>query len=133
MRCCVAASTRSRGDVLAEKHDVGLHHPAAAPAGRHGEGRKVGALEVGVAVRRVGCVEREPLGIQPAKLLLELVARCSPLAIHAADPIDAPVQVNHPGAAGRLMQPVHVLGQKNLASAHRLEPGERAMRVVRPG
>ena len=35
-----------------------------------------GALEVGVAVRRVGCVEREPLGIQPAKLLLELVARC---------------------------------------------------------
>ena len=45
----------------------------------------------------------------------------------------SPVQVNHPGAAGRLMQPVHVLGQKNLASAHRLEPGERAMRVVRPG
>ena len=40
------------------------------------------------------------------------------------------MQVDHLRAAGRLMQPVHVLGEKQLASAHRLEPGQSAMRVV---
>ena len=86
------------GNVLAEKHDVGLQHAAAAPAGRHGEGRKVGAFEVGVAVRRIRCVETEPAGVQPAEFVLQLVARHSPLATHAADEIEPPVQVDHPGA-----------------------------------
>ena len=63
------------GHVLAEKHDVGLEHAAAAPAGRHGEGRKVGAFEVGVAVRRIGGLQTEPAGVQPAQFVLQLIAR----------------------------------------------------------
>ena len=43
------------------------------------------------------------------------------------------MQVDHPGASGRLMQPVHILGQKDLAPAHGLEPGQGAMRSVRSG
>ena len=43
------------------------------------------------------------------------------------------MQVDHPRAAGRLMQAIHVLGEKQLNFAHRLEPGQSAMRVVGPG
>ena len=43
------------------------------------------------------------------------------------------MQVDHRFAAGGLMQSVDVLGQQDLAFAHRLEPRQRAMRVVRPG
>ena len=42
------------------------------------------------------------------------------------------MQVDHCVAAGRLMQPVDVLGQQKLASAQRLQPGECAMGGVRP-
>ena len=121
------------GNVLAEKHDVGLQHAVAAPAGRNREGGKVGALEIGVAVGRIGRVEPEPAGVEPAELVLEFVARRSLLAPHAADEVEPPVQVDHFGAAGRLMQPVDVLCQEKLAPARRLEPGERAVRVIRPG
>ena len=46
-------------NVLAEKHDVRLEHPAATAAGRNDEGRKVGAFEVGVAIGRFRCVKIE--------------------------------------------------------------------------
>ena len=43
------------------------------------------------------------------------------------------MEVDNARAAGRLVQPVDVLGQKQLDSAHRLEPGQGAMRIVRQG
>ena len=48
-------------NVLAEEHDVGLEHAAAAAAGRNNEGRKVRAFEVRVAVGRFRCVKIEPV------------------------------------------------------------------------
>src|SRR5271170_2868474 len=119
-------------NVLAEKHHIRLEHAAAAPAGRHVKGREIGAVEVCVAVGRFRCVQIEPVGVQPAEVVLQLFAGRSQLAIHAADKIDPAVQVDHPRVAGRLMQPVDVLGENELDSAHRLEPGQGAMSVVRP-
>ena len=102
-------------------------------AGGDGEGGEIDAVEIGVAVGRDGGVEREPFGIQPFELVLQRLARRDALAAHAADVIDAAMQVDHRCAAGGLMQPVDVLGQQDLALAHRLEPRQRAMGVVRPG
>ncbi len=105
--------------------------PASFAKG-HDKGRKIGLFEICVAVRGFGCVQIEPVGVEPAELVLQLFARRSPLAIHAADKIDPAVQVDHPRAAGRLMQPVDVLGENELDSALRLEPGQGVMSVVRP-
>ncbi len=116
--------------VLAEEHDIRLDEAAAATAGRNDEGRKVGAFEVGVAIRGFRRVEIKPVRVQPAEVVLQRLARRSRLAIHAADAIDPPVQVDHPFAAGRLVQPVHVLRQQQLGSAPRLERGQSAVRVV---
>jgi len=52
-------------------------------------------------------------------------------ATHAADQIETSMQIDDAGAAGGLMQAVHILSQKNFALAHRLEPRQSAMRVIR--
>ena len=62
--------------------------------------------------------------------LLEVAARHAPLAAHAAHPVEPPVQVDHSLAARRLVQAVDVLGQQQLAAAHRFETREGAVRGV---
>ena len=125
-----AASTRSRGTFSPKNTTSGLSTP---PQRRHGgmtKDEKSAPSRSASPSGRFRCVKIEPVGIEPAKFVLQFDARRSPLAIHAADEIDPPVQVDHPRAASRLVQPIHVLGQKKLASARRLELGQSAMRVV---
>ena len=50
--------------------------------------------------------------------------------MHASDEIDPTVQVDDPRAARRLMQAVHVLGDEELNSAHRFEPGQGAVSII---
>ena len=117
--------------VLAEEDDVRLHHPAAVGARRHSEGGKVSRFEIGVAVRRVCRLEREPARVAAGEFALEVRPRRKRAAAHAADPIEPPVQVDHPLAPCRLMQPVHVLGQEMVRLAQLFEPGQRAVGGVR--
>jgi hypothetical protein len=119
--------------VLAEEHDVGLEDAAAMRAGGDGEGRKIDAVEIGVAVRRDDGLEREPSRVQSFESFLQRLPRRDDVAAHAADTVEAAVQVDHRFAASGLMQPVDVLGQQDLALADRLEPRQRAVRVIRPG
>ena len=72
----------------------------------------------------------KPVRVQPTEVVLQLFARRPRLAIRAADAIDPSVQVDHPFAASRLVQPVHILRQQKLGSSPRLERGQSAMRVV---
>ena len=88
-------------------------------------------LQVGVAIRRVRGVERQPFRIGAAERILEFVARRLAAAAHAADQVEPSVQIDHLPVAGGLMQPVDVLGQQHLAPPARLEPGQRMMRIVR--
>ena len=119
--------------VLAEEHHVGLQEAAAARARRHGEGREIGAVEIGVAVGRFRRVKRQPLRIEADEFALKFSARRKRAAGHAAHPVEPSVQVDHLLAAGGLMQAVDVLGGEVLAFAQNLEPGERAMGGVRRG
>ncbi len=85
-----------------------------------------------LAVRCIRGIERQPCRIGAAKIVLKLVARRLAAAAHAADKIEPAVQVDDLPVAGRLMQPIDVLGQQHPALAVRLEPGQRMMRIVRP-
>lgn len=88
-------------------------------------------LQVGVAIRCIGGIERQPRRIRAAQRLLKLIARRLRPAAHAAHQVEPAMQVDHLPMAGGLMQPIDVLGQQHPAPAVRLEPGQRMMRIVR--
>src|SRR6266702_859528 len=119
--------------VLAEEHDIGLEGVAAGFASRHPEGREIRVLQIGVAIRRIRGIERQPLRICTAKRILEFVARRLPAAAHAADQIKPAMQIDHLPVTCGLMQPVDILGQEQLALPVGLDTSERMMRSVRPG
>src|SRR3954468_16349360 len=95
-------------DILAEEHDVGLENTAAGLAGRHLERREICALQIGVTIRRVRSIERQPLRIRAAERILEFVARRLATASHAPDEIKPAMQVDHLPVAGGLMQAVDI-------------------------
>ena len=117
-------------NVLAEEHDVGLEHPAARRHGGMTKDEKSAPSRSASPSGASVASSSSQSGLSRPSSSCKLLARRSPPAIHAAHEIDASVQVDHPRAARRLVQPIHVLGQQKLASAPRLEPGQRAMRVV---
>ena len=88
-------------------------------------------LQIGVAIRRVRSIERQPFRVGAAKRILEFVARHLAAAAHAANQVEPSVQIDHLPMAGGLMQPVDILGQQHLAPPARLEPGKCMMRIVR--
>ena len=117
-RCRMAASTRSRGTFSPKNTTSGLSTPPQRRQDGTAKDEKSALSRSASPSGASVAVQIEPAGVQPAELVLQLVARRSPLATHAADQIEPPVQVDHPGAAGGLMQPVDILGQKQLAPAH---------------
>ena len=97
------------------------------------ETRKVQAIEVGVAIRRDARFEAEPVGVQTYQLFLPCVAGRPAFAVHAAHPVEPAMQVDHPRAAGGLMQTVDILRDELLGFAARLQPGEGAVGIVGQG
>ena len=99
-------------DAFAEEHHVRLHDAAAARARRHVETGEILAVQVRVAVGGDRGIEVLPGRVAFDQLLLECVARQTPVAGHAAHFIEPSVQVDHAFAAGTLVQAVDVLGDQ---------------------
>ena len=129
----MAASTRSRGTFSPKNTTSGLSTPPQRRQdGTAKEEKSAPSRSASPSGASVASRSSQPAFSRPSSSCSSSRGDLA-LAIHAADAIDPPVQVDDPRAAGRLMQPVHVLGQKKLDSARRFEPGQSAMRVVRPG
>ena len=69
-------------------------------------------LQIGISVRRFDRVECSELRVPPLEIHLQPLARTASMATHAAHRIDASVQIDHVLTAGRLMQPIDVLGDE---------------------
>lgn len=67
------------------------------------------------------------------QLVLEIGALLGGQARHATDNVEPPLQVYHLPPSGRLVQPIHILGEQHLALTVRLQSGQRVMRPVRSG
>ena len=68
---------------------------------------------------------------EPAESILHLLAHHLQSAPHAADQVEPAVQVDHAVVAGGLMEPIDVLGQNDLGSAHHLKACQGPMGVIR--
>jgi len=83
---------------------------------------------------RIGGVQIEPVGVHPTQVILQLRrATLLPLATHAADQIEPPVQVYHPGT----WRPLDCRRSTFWVRRSSLLPiassaGQGAMRLVRP-
>ncbi len=121
----VAALDAGRGHVLAEEHHVGLEHPAAVGARRHGEG--AGVVEVDVAVG-TDLGRGVPLGeprVQRRQPRLQRRPRRRHPAVEADDVRDPAVQGDQAPGSGRLVQAVDVLGDQQLRVESRPARGDR--------
>ena len=103
------------------------------PARRHVERREVAGSKVGISVGRSGGVQVQPSGVQSNQFVLKFFPRGPLPAPHAADKIEAAMEVNHPFVSGGLMKPVYILGQDELRPTYRFQPGQGAMGVVGEG
>jgi len=97
---------------------------AAGGARGHVEGAEVHAVEIGIAIGGLGGVEAVPAGVGGQQRLLERFAAAAGFAAHAAHLVQAAVQVDHGGAAGALVQAVHVLGEQHLHGAACFQCGQ---------
>ena len=96
------------GHAVPEEHHVRLERARAPNAGRHPEAGRV--VELDVAVRRGDQVQViSESGVEFVQAALQLEARCDLAAVQADHLIHPAVQVDHPAAAGQLVQTVDVL------------------------
>ena len=117
--------------VFAEEHHIGLHDAAAMKAGRHVEACEVLTFQIGVAIRRIGGIQRYPGRIALDQHLLERMTGQAPLAAHAAHFVETSVQVDHLLAAGTLVQAIHILCHQQFDLPAAFELGQRMMCAIR--
>lgn len=117
--------------VFAKEHYVRLQHAGAMRAGRHVETGEIPSVQIGVAVRCVSGVEIRPGRIQAQQFALEISPCKAPFADQATHLIQSTMQIDHVFAAGRLVEPVDVLGQQQRELALPFQPGERMMGRIR--
>ena len=96
-------------DGLAEKHDVGLQHPAASTAIGHAKRIEFDWRELGISIRAVAAHFRSPGRVGPSKRRLESAPGDLGAARQAANTAKRTMKVDHAEAPGLLMQAIDVL------------------------
>src|SRR5690348_15675583 len=87
-------------NVFAKENHVRLENASTGRTSGDDERSEVRAFQISVAIWCIGRIDRQPIRIQTAELLLKLIARDSQPASQAAHQIKSPMQVDHLPAAG---------------------------------
>jgi hypothetical protein len=115
------------GTVSPEKHHRRFQYPSAPRATWDSELVEIRIVQIGVAVRTGHRRQRGEGGIIPLQRALHLGARSPDPARQADHGIEPAVQIDHPPAAGLLVQTIDVLGHQLMDETCRFQSSQRGV------